>query len=88
MSGGLWDYQDQNISDQLKPIMLPGIMQALEEAFHEVDWAESDDTSRETAEPRIYDIIKKLGDDMFNRRPGRERRGGHESQMTRHSLQK
>lgn len=65
MSGGHWDYRDQNISDQIRPIMLPGILRALEEAFHEIDWAECGDTDRETAEPKVYDIIKKLGDDMF-----------------------
>jgi hypothetical protein len=65
MSGGRWEYKDQNISECIKPIMLPGILRMLEDAFHVIDWAESGDTDRETAEPKVYDIIKKLGDDMF-----------------------
>ena len=65
MSGGHWDYRDQNISDQIRPIMLPGILRALEEAFREIDWVECGDTERKYAEPKVYDIIKKLGDDIF-----------------------
>ena len=65
MSGGRWDYRDLRIADEIRPIMIPGILAALQEALHLVDWAESGDTDRESAEPKVYDIIKKLGDDIF-----------------------
>jgi hypothetical protein len=66
MSGGHWHYEDQNlVLNGVQKISIPGILAALENAFHEIDWAESGDTCRETAEPKVYDIIKKLGDDMF-----------------------
>jgi hypothetical protein len=65
MSGGRWDYRDRNMSDLIRPIMIPGILQALEAVFYEIDLAESGDADRECIEPKIYDMIKKLGDDMF-----------------------
>ncbi len=66
MSGGHWNYEDQNlVLNNVPRVSIPGILAALEAAFHEIDWAESGDTDRESAEPKVYDIIKKLGDDMF-----------------------
>lgn len=66
MSGGYWGYEDQNlVLNGIPKIAIPGILVVLENAFHEIDWAESGDTDRATAEPKVYDIIKKLGDDIF-----------------------
>lgn len=65
MSGGHWNYKDQNIDSSLNIEDLPKIINALKDCFHEVDWAESSDTCRETAEPRIYDILLKLGNELW-----------------------
>ncbi len=67
MSGGHWNYEDQNlVLNNVPRVSIPGILAALESAFHVIDWAESGDTDRESAESKVYDIIKKLGDDMFD----------------------
>jgi hypothetical protein len=66
MSGGHWNYEDRNlVMNNVPRVSIPGILQALEAAFYEIDLAESNDACRKDAEPKVYDIIKKLGDDIF-----------------------
>ena len=64
MSGGCWNYQymlDENY--HVKDISK--IIDALEDAFHAIDWAESGDISRKDAEPKVYDILLKLGNELW-----------------------
>lgn len=64
MSGGCWNYQymlDENY--HIKDISK--IIDALEDAFHVIDWAESGDTNRKDAEPQVYDILLELGDQLW-----------------------
>jgi len=65
MSGGHWNYQDTHITEELHVEYLPKMLEALRKCFHEVDWSESCDTDRRTAEKRLYDIILELGDELF-----------------------
>jgi len=66
MSGGHWYHEDQNlVLNGVPQIAIPGILMALEKAFYSIDLAESGDFDRKEAEPTVYDIIKKLGDDIF-----------------------
>ena len=63
MSGGYWNYCDQ--SENISLEKLPNIIEQLRRCFHEIDWAESSDSSREQAARAIYNIIKDLGDSLF-----------------------
>lgn len=65
MSGGHWNYQDTKIADELPIHDIVKIMDALRRCFHEIDWSESADTARKTAEMRIYDILLTLGDQIW-----------------------
>lgn len=65
MSGGHWNYQDTKIADELPVRHIPEICEALRKCFHEVDWSESCDTSKRTAEKRLYDIILELGNSIW-----------------------
>ena len=66
MSGGHFNYEDFNFCDDLQT-KLPLIFEALEKVFHNIDWAESGDTSRKEEEVRNYDILLELGERLFNR---------------------
>ena len=70
MSGGHWDYRDQKFVYNSEELIasLPKILEAMRKCFHEIDWAESNDTIRKDAEPVVYDILLELGDDLFGRR--------------------
>ncbi len=64
MSGGLWNYRD--ILDENYRIKdLPVIIEALQKAFHAIDWAESGDTIRKDAESEVYNILLELGDKLW-----------------------
>ena len=76
MSGGHWNYRDQKFvydSEELVALCLkqqlfsalPKILEAIRKCFHEIDWAESADSSRKDAEPRIYDVLLALCDELF-----------------------
>lgn len=65
MSGGHWRYEDTKIADDVHVKDLPRMLEALRQCFHEVDWSESGDTDRRTAEKRLYDIILELGNELF-----------------------
>jgi hypothetical protein len=66
MSGGHWDYQDMRLSEGFEGLKkLPTILDALEEAFHRIDLAESNDSSRSDEEKRVYDILLALGEELF-----------------------
>ena len=69
MSGGHFEYQDMHLGEWFEHVeQLPIIMAALEEAFHRIDWAESGDTDRKDEESKVYNIILKLGQDLFYRK--------------------
>ena len=64
MSGGCWNYQYMNEENyHLKHI--DEIISALEHAFRAIDWAESGDISRKDAEQVVYDILLKLGNQLW-----------------------
>ena len=65
MSGGTWNYQDSDLSNyRIKD--LTQIINFLKQVFHEIDWAESGDSSRRDAESIIYNLMLELGDNLFN----------------------
>lgn len=65
MSGGCWNYQYMNEENyHLKHI--DEIISALEHAFRAIDWAESGDISRKDAEQVVYDILLKLGNQLWS----------------------
>lgn len=65
MSGGCWNYQYMNEENyHLKHI--DEIISALERAFRSIDWAESGDISRKDAEQVVYDILLKLGNQLWS----------------------
>lgn len=65
MSGGCWNYQYMNEENyHLKHI--DEIISALEHAFRSIDWAESGDISRKDAEQVVYDILLKLGNQLWS----------------------
>ena len=45
---------------------LAQIINVLKQVFHEIDWAESGDSSRRDAESIIYNLMLELGDNLFN----------------------
>ena len=53
MSGGEWDYRDTMITD------------AVRDCFHQIDYALCGDYSRGDAEHALFEIIRKLGHEMF-----------------------
>ncbi len=78
MSGGCWNYQYMNEENyHLKHIdeiisalehafkHIDEIISALEHAFRAIDWAESGDISRKDAEQVVYDILLKLGNQLW-----------------------
>lgn len=65
MSGGRWNYQDQKIDAEIKVEQLPKLLQGLQQCFHLVDWAESGDSSKKDVQKRIYEILLKLGNDLW-----------------------
>ena len=64
MSGGTWDYKDAKL-ESYKVKDLQDIISILMKVFHEIDWAESGDTSRKDAEPVVYNLMLELGDHLF-----------------------
>lgn len=65
MSGGTWNYQDCDLRNyRIKD--LEHIIAVLRQVFHEIDWAESGDSSRRDAELIIYNLMLELGDNLFN----------------------
>jgi len=68
MSGGFWNYEDATKDIPLDK--LPIIIEALRAAWHEVDWAESSDTSREDAGRELYNILLKLGNEIWGQGQG------------------
>lgn len=65
MSGGHWNYQDTKLSDEVRPEDIPKIMDAVRRCLHEVDYAICSDSTKETAQKRVYQIIEDLGDALF-----------------------
>lgn len=66
MSGGRWLHQERTLVEKFWWVQkIPAIMDALEEALHLIDLAESNDSSRPEEEKKVYDILLKLGDDIF-----------------------
>jgi hypothetical protein len=62
MSGGAWNYQQFKLEEKAELIggensELGRIILLVSKAEHICDWAESCDTSREIAEPQLYDLI-------------------------------
>ena len=65
MSGGTWNYQDSDLRNyRIKD--LTHMIKFLMDVFHEIDWAESGDKSRKDVEPKVYNLMLKLGNDLFN----------------------
>ena len=65
MSGGRWNYKDQQIVFVIDLNKILDILDILTQCFHHVDWAESSDSSKKEASEKIYDLLLKLGDDLF-----------------------
>jgi len=65
LSGGLWDYKDMHLTEQVDPDKIPVILKAVEEALHAIDWCESGDTGHDTADKKVYDIMHQLGNDLY-----------------------
>ena len=63
MSGGLWNYRDATETIPLEK--MGEIVEALRSCWHEIDWAESDDTTREEGARKIYNILLELGDSIW-----------------------
>ena len=65
MSGGEWNYRDTMITDSISPHNLVKILDAVRDCFHQVDYALCGDYSRGDAEHALFEIIRKLGHEMF-----------------------
>jgi len=66
MSGGHWNYKDQEIAwnlDEFEKYKL--ILEMAAKCFHEVDYAICGDSTRKRAEPRLYEIIEEYGEKIF-----------------------
>lgn len=65
MSGGHWNYKDMFSVHGMRPEWIPKIIDAVERALHEVDYVESGDKTREKVQETVYDIMKELGEELF-----------------------
>ena len=65
MSGGLWNYEDQK-DDNYNFGNIEIIINGIKEVLHKIDWAESGDTNRKDAEPLVYNLMLKLGNELFS----------------------
>ena len=65
MSGGRWDFQDNEISEIAdKCDFIKRILHNVSETAHIIDWAESGDTLKEDAKKELYNLWK----DFFDKR--------------------
>jgi hypothetical protein len=65
MSGGHWNYRDMFSIHGLQPEWIPKIIDAVEKALHEVDYAKSGDSRESLAQHQVYLIMEKLGEELF-----------------------
>jgi membrane glycosyltransferase len=69
VSGGHWGYQSWKIRDAMLDegefAKLRAIIEAVAETEHIVDWAICGDTTREDAEPKLFDLWVKTFDRIF-----------------------
>lgn len=69
MSGGRWNYAEgriRELADELAE-RLPVLLNAVAETEHLIDWAESSDTSRESAEVKVYDLWVATFNELYDR---------------------
>ena len=66
MSGGRWGYQQwkiQELAENLASDQMVQFLKAIADTERLIDWAECNDTTREDAEPKLYDLWR----DTFDR---------------------
>lgn len=67
MSGGHYSNKELDMESNVKIWQVPIILEALGDAFHVIDYDISGDTMRDSeSEKKVYDIIAKLGERLFN----------------------
>ncbi len=65
MSGGHWNYRDQTVLDEMQRLDITKLLSVLQECFHEIDLAESSDTSKEEGAKRVYELLRDYGDETW-----------------------
>lgn len=70
MSGGYWDGRNREIGWRIIEELttkVTTILKAADEALIAVDYALSGDDSKEDAKEKLFEIFKKLGDDLYEK---------------------
>lgn len=68
LSGGRWNYRNDKYRwglDEVRYQETLKLLEALGEALHRIDYAECGDSSRDVEEPRVYDILLKVADELW-----------------------
>lgn len=67
MSGGTWGYQQHKIEEKAEILgsEIRQILLAVAATEKIVDWSEAGDTSRHTAEIKLYDLWVKTFNDLY-----------------------
>jgi hypothetical protein len=67
MSGGTWGYQSWKLPEDTQAACnrIMAFSAAIAESEHLIDWAESGDSSRESTEPKLYDLWLKTFNEVF-----------------------
>lgn len=66
MSGGYWNYKQCDLCNtDINITNLTLILFAVKNALYSVDWCLSNDISKEDCMNELFEIIKKLGDDLY-----------------------
>ena len=64
MSGGHWLYKEQE-AENYHVHKLPVIVETLMIILHKIDYDICGDTTRNETEKEVYDLIKELGEKLF-----------------------